>query len=146
MDFSWFLCPPPPPTMGVTVAVWRARIGTFAIGSRSSQSNTNCVSLLLGRGILLAVFHCFYPLTLLIIGNVESNPGPSLKPCPVCAHEGISISAHISHQRSHEVDCNFKFFCPLPTCHHQFAKLRTLSANVSIHAVSRDDVLHGDPA
>lgn len=60
---------------------------------------------------------------LLIIGNVESNPGPTLNfVCEdgTCTFSTTSIKAHVKHQKIHSLKPNFFFKCPVPTCCQSF--------------------------
>ncbi|KAK3916867.1 Zinc finger protein 691 [Frankliniella fusca] len=124
--------------MGVPLVVWRARIGTFSRNVRSVKGSSGNGPIALER-LLLFVFHFTYLLVLLIIGNIELNPGPSLKSCKACGFNANSLSDYLVHLKIHEVDFNFKFICPLPTCHCSFSNYRNLNSHISGHSVSRDE-------
>lgn len=103
----------------VTIDVWRARIGFHS--ARLAGSDVVTVSLHLSS-VLLQIFHFVICLILLIIGNVEVNPGPASQFC--CAYGQFaatfaSLSEHAKHQRIYANNCNSTFECRV--CMVQFS-------------------------
>lgn len=80
--------------------------------------------------------------TLLIIGNVEINPGPQeLSDCSWCGFKAKTSEEHIHHQTIHSGNYNFQYRCPFSSCHHKYAKLKSVSAHLSHHSVARTEVV-----
>lgn len=127
--------------MGVSVEAWRARIGAF--NSNSFSINTLGKSLLY-HSQFIVIFHFLICLVLLVIGNVEVNPGPVMNNCHVCAYKAKSISDHLKHQRIHQGDFNFLFKCPIPTCHFTYKSFPALNSHVTYHDVNRQEVTIGE--
>lgn len=92
---------------------------------------------------LLGSLHFLVILILLIIGNIELNPGPTQYACPYCEFKASTTGLHINHQRSHEMMHNFRFVCPLPTCNFTFDKFVSANAHVSNHGIPRNEVTGG---
>jgi len=120
--------------MGVSVEVWRSRIGTY---NRSGLRPSFSMMLF---PPLLQVFHFLILLMLLVIGNVELNPGPNLdlKKCKLCTFQAISISQHLKH---HEGNFNYIYECPFEYCLLTFKSFPNLDAHVSHHGAPRDAVV-----
>ncbi|KAK3933120.1 Transcriptional regulator STP3 [Frankliniella fusca] len=98
--------------MGVSTEQWRIRIGLF--GGKKCKSRIKSISLLNSFSKLSALLTPFVIYLLLVIGNVELNPGPF--PCKFCAAVPDTIASSLSHQQFHSKNSNFKFFCPAPEC------------------------------
>lgn len=128
--------------MGVSLEIWRSRIGSYnCCGSNSALS-----SLSMSFPPVLQAFYFLILLILLIIGNIELNPGPNmnLKKCNLCNFEAVSVDQHLKHQRFHEANFNHKFVCPFESCLLVFTSFPNVNAHVSHHGSRRDAVV--DPA
>ena len=64
-----------------------------------------------------------------------------VKKCHVCQFQGQSVSQQLQHLRIHESDFNFRFVCPLPTCHFRYETFEGLNSHISFHNVSRERVV-----
>lgn len=126
--------------MGVSIEVWRARIGTHARSQRCRKSFGKFSCHFFPS---VVIFHFFIVLILLVIGNVEMNPGPDMKKCHVCNYDARSISDHLKHQRIHEDEFNFIYKCPFISCHFSYESFAGLSSHVSYHNINRREVRGG---
>lgn len=119
--------------------MWRARIGSYIHGVSTSSSSSGDWLFVQGINTLLAFFLRVL-VVLLIIGNVEVNPGPALEKCRVCNYEAQTIGSHMQHQRLHASISNFRYVCPVIPCHCTFLSYATFDAHVSSHEVARNEV------
>lgn len=136
--FRFYLAPSV--KMGVSVEVWRSRIGSYnCSGCHPSVS-------MMSFPALLQALHFLVLLILLIIGNIELNPGPNmnLKKCKFCNFEALSVDQHLKHQRVHETNFNHKFVCPFECCLLMFDSFPNLKSHVSHHGARRNVVV--DPS
>ncbi|XP_052127557.1 uncharacterized protein LOC113207436 [Frankliniella occidentalis] len=127
--------------MGVSVEAWRMRIGGF-----NCSGSIGIVQIIsLPMSYALSSLHIFLLLfVLLLIGNIELNPGPiQLNPCAICNFKAISAEQHIQHQRIHESVFNFQFSCPFLGCPISYSSLRSLNAHLSKHTQPRNEVTSG---
>lgn len=129
--------------MGVSIEVWRGRIGTF---HGKSFTCCRCCGLLPSflPGLISAI-HIFMIIYVhLVIGNIEMNPGPvtpiNMRPCSSCPFKAMTPEQHIYHQQVHSGTFNFRFVCPFSLCHHTYDNYRSLSAHLSHHSTRRDEV------
>ncbi|KAK3929517.1 Serendipity locus protein beta [Frankliniella fusca] len=101
--------------MGVSLEVWRARIGSFNKAGATSSSLA-----LLHRSLASTGGTCVLSLALidvlLLIGCIEINPGPDqpyIATCSLCRTTFHSANTYADHQSLHLTnDKNFKFPCP----------------------------------
>lgn len=122
--------------MGVSIEVWRARIGSF--NGNSSNLAIFCMPVTL----LLTGLHLFMIIfVLLLIGNVELNPGPDNFNCALCGFKAKTAEEHVHHQNVHAGLFNFKFVCPFPLCHHSYSTFKSVSAHLSQHSTPRHQLL-----
>lgn len=119
--------------------MWRARIGSYFHGV-SPRSNA-CVWLCVQGTVSLLAFALRVLPILLVIGNIEVNPGPTLEECRVCHHQSITIGSHMTHQRLHSHNSNFRYVCPVVPCHCTFTLYATFDAHVSSHQVARNEAV-----
>lgn len=113
--------------MGVTIEVWRIRIGLFHGGNRckSSDGKEDVLSqllMILKIGAVIAL--------LLLIGGIELNPGPF--PCKICSVVPETIASNIRHQNFHANNINFMYHCPSESCMYYSTSFSGLKYHVSI--------------
>lgn len=123
--------------MGVPIEVWRGRIGTFH-GRSHIQSSPH--SLFLHPSWIIIIFHFIIFAMLLVIGNVELNPGPGTGsyPCCHCPFQAKTTVDHITHQKLHFGTSASTFSCPFPICHATFVSFASVNAHISHHSVPRN--------
>lgn len=125
--------------MGVSIETWRARIGSFH--GRSHMIVFTPITQTL-QSQLLGVLHFLVILMLLVIGNIELNPGPgNTFSCPYCNFKANTTGEHITHQKKHESLFNFRYVCPLQTCSFTFTSFASANAHVSHHSIPRNQVI-----
>lgn len=113
--------------MGVSIEVWRARIGVFcgrtSLRSREVKNDETSVAATVS---ILAVIVTI----LLVIGNIEPNPGPF--PCKLqwCQVVPETIASNVRHQHFHAKDKNFMFTCP--ACDYGTKSFSALNTHVSL--------------
>lgn len=119
--------------------VWRARIGRNCCGGNDFLLYVFPASKLTS-GLYLSIAII---LLLLVIGNVELNPGPEdLKACIHCNFKAKSAKHHIYHQQLHSDAINFQFRCPFLLCQHSYETFRSVQAHLSHHrTVNVDEVV-----
>lgn len=80
-------------------------------------------------------------LVLLLVGGIESNPGPF--PCHQCSAVPETLVSSLRHQRVHSQTSNFKFHCPAATCNFASQSFNFAQQHLSLfHRDSR----HIDPS
>lgn len=105
--------------MGVSLELWRCRIGTFAASGRGTNTLSSLwTTSLLNAGTSLVMSLILINI-LLLIGSVETNPGPSQFQCSYCGKAFTTVSGYGIHQNVHARDNNFRF--PCPACGDEFA-------------------------
>lgn len=113
----------------VTIDIWRARIGSyiksFGLNLNTRQQNES----LLMRMMKIAALHFIIFSILLVIGNVEVNPGPHSFQCHSCGKELASLGAHAHHQRIHAATLNFSFICG--SCKLGYNLFKSLQSHIS---------------
>lgn len=117
--------------MGITVEMWRARIGSYCTGGNNLLLFVFPASKLVsGLYVSLATI-----LLLLVIGNIELNPGPEdLYACIHCNFIARTAREHIYHQQLHSDLFNFRFRCPFPPCLHSYTSFKCVQAHLSHHS------------
>lgn len=90
--------------------VWRARIGSFNKGShvflRSFFKHGSSL-----RSAVAFAMPLLLLTSLLLIGCVETNPGPVQYQCTVCPSSFNSVAGYAKHQELHAIKKNFMFPC-----------------------------------
>lgn len=76
---------------------------------------------------------------LLLIGNIESNPGPNFS-CHICNKVFASSSANIMHQKIHSNERNFQFKCPHSLCLRTFSSHQGLFKHLNDHQTVGSEV------
>lgn len=104
--------------MGVSVELWRARIGTFS--ARGSCSLINHIKINTG-GINSLVMTLFLINALLVMGCVEMNPGPDQHKCSYCDQVFSSVTRYGEHQIVHMKGKHFLFPCSVSGCPQRFS-------------------------
>lgn len=114
--------------MGISIDIWRGRIGLFhrnlKLKTRPLQDSQGSAWIAVGK------FHFYVLLICLIIGNVETNPGPTFK-CHGCNFTASSLQSVISHFKFHTNEKNFQLSCPHPFCLSVCKTMRGLSLHVN---------------
>jgi len=114
----------------VTIDIWRARIGSYVRSCGLNLFNTRQhIESLLMCMMKIAAFHFIIFSILLVIGNVETNPGPNSLQCPSCSKELPSLGAHAHHQRIHAATFNFSFVCG--SCKLGYNSFSSLQSHIS---------------
>lgn len=124
--------------MGVSVDTWRAAIGLYVQGRCGFTRSKKLAATWTGWTLpVLAVI-----LVLLVIGNIESNPGPlpcKFKSCNIVTN---TIASSVHHQQYHSRDSNFNFYCPSPECIYVTKSFNALNYHVStFHRETRHDII-----
>lgn len=113
--------------MGISIDVWRARIGSFSGHQLKSDSSFSegccdqnwnssyCLHSTCFNLMGVVAFHFIVLFMCLIIGNVEMNPGPAFT-CPSCNFKSSSLLNCAFHQQVHRHEKNFAFRCPGILC------------------------------
>lgn len=128
--------------MGISVEEWRSRIGRNCSGD-----NNSLVFILPASNLISGIYVSItIILLLLVIGNVELNPGPEDQyACFLCNFKAKTPNQNIYHQQIHSETFNFRFRCPLPNCQHSYDTFKCVQAHLSHHGtVNIDEV--ADPA
>lgn len=130
--------------MGISIDAWRQRIGLHNGATSVGLQSCHILSSL-PTGLSSAIHLFLVICMLLVLGNVELNPGPqppvSLKACSSCKSQFKTAQQHIEHQRLHANNFNFSFECPYSLCLSTFKQFKSLNAHVSNHTVRRDQVV-----
>ncbi|XP_052126416.1 uncharacterized protein LOC113206767 [Frankliniella occidentalis] len=101
--------------MGVSIDVWRASIGTFC-PLRVCKKKTCYTKVKIKKTKVNLAFWFAVLALLLVIGNVETNPGPEYQ-CRHCNKISNSLRANSSHQRNaHSMDSKYVFYCAASSC------------------------------
>lgn len=125
--------------MGIDVDLWRARVGVFGrYRCLQRSSHTSEIASFL-PGCLIVALHFLCILTLLVIGNVELNPGPLLDKCQLCGFESALVSQLVKHQQIHADSSNFRYVCPVTLCHSVFLNYANLCTHVSNHRLPKNN-------
>jgi hypothetical protein len=105
--------------MGINIALWRARIGSF-IQKNSCSNKRLDIKKSQHRGPLfstkIAAISIYLLSLVLIIGCVESHPGPDNFKCQSCNAVLKDIQSFTNHLSLHCNDSNFHFTCPVKKC------------------------------
>ena len=117
--------------MDVSVEIWRARCGLF--NCRLCKSPAPCCSCV--GDIIVVLCGLFAILSiLLVIGNIEVNPGPTYL-CRECSQSFESVGSQVAHQQLHQNESNFFFQCPHSACalNLSFRTLKELNAHLMFY-------------
>ncbi|KAK3916835.1 Transcriptional repressor CTCF [Frankliniella fusca] len=130
--------------MGVSIEVWRARTGMFcgraSLTSRSREAKNDVASVTATASILASILTI-----LLLIGNIEPNPGPFPCKLPWCTIVPTTISSNVRHQQFHAMDKHFMFTCP--ACDYGTKSFSALNTHVSLtHRERRHHIADPDHA
>ncbi|KAK3930230.1 Zinc finger protein 407 [Frankliniella fusca] len=113
--------------MGVDVDIWRVRIGSFGVrgGMRTRLSSSTQTGPQLQLSCVFVLI-----LALLVIGNVELNPGPATFRCNICSFESSDLLLIADHQKVHAVRKTYSFKCLWPTCHLSYQGYQSLHDHI----------------
>jgi len=114
--------------MGISVEQWRVCIGLF--GSKRCRRQGLLVRKSSLGTLLFALLSALVISMLLVIGNVEMNPGPFA--CKLCSAVPETISSSLLHQQYHSKCKNFSFHCPSPNCNITSKSFGTIRSHVSV--------------
>lgn len=122
--------------MGVSIDVWRARIGSYnspgTVRSGLISSSTVLASASLTHYVGVMVLSLGLIHILLSIGGVESNPGPDVEEqftCSFCHKSFNSVNSYAVHQKCHSNIKNFQF--PCTHCGDKFGTVGAFNAHYS---------------
>lgn len=113
--------------MGVTVDQWRAAIGFFCGGGLCSKAVFKEPNLSFSLSLLLVCIKFSVLISLLVIGGVELNPGPTYH-CRHCTFSAESVGKYVSHQAIHSLMRHVVYYCPL--CEYKTGVSRNLEGHI----------------
>ncbi|KAK3915676.1 Alpha-aminoadipic semialdehyde synthase, mitochondrial [Frankliniella fusca] len=131
--------------MGVSVEIWRARIGKFSSRCKmKSTSKTNLnVCAAVSCTLLLLVVAAAVTISMLLIGGIEPNPGPY--PCNLCSVIPETVASSMRHQHMHASRIKaFVYRCPEQGC-EKFATPSFSYLKYHVSVLHRD-TYHQDPS
>lgn len=108
--------------VGVSLDVYRSRIGLFSGGSRNCTLHFHSLHSL---GIVLRHIPVVCLCILLLASGIESNPGPRTYPCSFCKLKFSQAKSYFSHHSIHQSVKNFGIPCVYPDCH---SRLKTFAS------------------
>lgn len=115
--------------MGVSLDAWRAAIGLF--GHKQFHSRCSCSRSGSGKWTSTVMPVLAVIMVLLLIGNIEKNPGPACK-FKSCGFVTETIASCVRHQFYHSSSSNFMFYCPSPECVYSSKSFNALNYHVSM--------------
>ncbi|XP_052130801.1 uncharacterized protein LOC113210708 [Frankliniella occidentalis] len=129
--------------MGVSTDIWRACIGTFChpVYKKRTSSSTKAK---IAKARLHLTFWFAILAILLVIGNVERNPGPAEYKCNHCERISPSLRSNAAHQRdSHSMDSNYSYYCAVASCRNEiFVSHKSLVNHIwKRHTSAKDEAL-----
>ncbi|XP_026290906.2 uncharacterized protein LOC113215492 [Frankliniella occidentalis] len=119
--------------MGNSLEAWRAAIGSFCPAACAGPKK-NQLQDFIGIDFNCKYYRLFWFLvltSLLIIANVESNPGPAYQ-CQKCSETFETLRGNAEHQQSvHSLERKFVYSCAWPSCGHLiFCTFKALSVHL----------------